>query len=98
MKKMKIAYVIYLLSLMGVWLSCMTNVLNKNMVVTANVILIAVVFLFCSNMFFVPRNMDYGVLLENKQKIKSDPILWKEMLYLEAPLVVTLFALVFLIK
>ncbi len=90
MKKARIAYVIYLLSLLGLCILCMTNVLNKSIVMTANVVLIAIVFLICCNMFYVPRNMDHGVLLENKQKMKSDPILWREMLFLEVPLVVTL--------
>lgn len=98
MKKTKIAYVAYLLLLLGVCTLCMTNVLNKSIVITANVVVIAIVFLLCCNIFFVPRNMDHGVLLENKQKMKSDPILWKEMLFLEAPLVATLLVLVFLIK
>lgn len=74
----------------------MTDVLSKNIVIMADVIVIAAVFLFCSNIFYVPRNMDTGVLLENKQKMKSDPILWKEMLCLEAPLIVLLVVLIYL--
>lgn len=97
MKKMIIAYVIYVLCLLGVCTLCMTEVLSKNMVITVSVILIAIVFLFCSNMFYVPRNMDNDVFLENKQKIKSDPILWKEMLFLEVPLVAVLLILIFFI-
>lgn len=96
MKKMIIVYVVYIVSLLGVCALCMTEVLSKNMVITVNVILIAIVFLFCSNMFYVPRNMDNDVFLENKQKMKNDPILWKEMLYLEAPLVAVLLILIFL--
>lgn len=96
MKKMIIVYVAYIVSLLGVCALCMTEVLSKNMVITVNVILIAIVFLFCSNMFYVPRNMDNDVFLENKQKMKNDPILWKEMLYLEAPLVAVLLILIFL--
>lgn len=98
MKKLKIAYGVYLLLLVGVRVLCMTDVLSKSMVITANVVLIAAVFLSCSNIFYVPRNMDSGIFLENKQKMKSDPILWKEMFFLEAPLIVMLSVLVFLIK
>lgn len=96
MKKMIIAYVIYILSLLGVFALCMTDVLSKNIVIMADVIVIATVFLFCSNIFYVPRNMDTDVFLENKQKMKSDPILWKEMLCLEAPLIVLLVVLIYL--
>lgn len=93
MKKMRIVYMIYLLLLLGVCALCVTDVLDKNMVITVDVLLIAVVFFCCSSIFYVPRNMDHGIFLENKQKMKSDPILWKEMLFLEAPLVIGLLVL-----
>lgn len=93
MKKMRIVYMIYLLLLLGVCTLCVTDVLDKNMVITVDVLLIAVVFFCCSSIFYVPRNMDHGVFLENKQKMKSDPILWKEMLFLETPLVIGLLVL-----
>ncbi len=98
MKKLKIVYGIYLLLLLGVCVLCMTNVLSKSTAIIVNVILIAAVFLFCSNIFYVPRNMDYGIFLENKQEMKNDPILWKEMFFFEVPLIVMLSVLVFLIK
>lgn len=94
MKKLKIAYVIYLLFLLVVCILCMANVLDTTTVMVANVVLIAIVFVFCSNLSYVPRNMDIGVLLENKQKMKSDPILWKEMFLFEAPLIITLLVFV----
>ena len=93
MKKMRIVYMIYLLLLLGVCALCVTDVLDKNMVITVDVLLIAVIFFCCSSIFYVPRNMDHGVLLENKQEKKSDPILWKEMLLLETPLVIGLLVL-----
>ncbi len=93
MKKMRIVYMIYLLLLLGVCALCVTDALDKNMVITVDVLLIAVIFFCCSSIFYVPRNMDHGVFLENKQKMKSDPILWKEMLFLEAPLVIGLLVL-----
>lgn len=93
MKKTNVAYVIYVLFLLAVCALCMTDVLNRDMVIIADVILIAIVFLFCSNIFYVPRNMDHGIFLENKQKMKSDPMLWKEMLFLEVPLIVILLIL-----
>lgn len=96
MKKMRIVYMIYLLLLLGVCALCVTDVLDKNMVITVDVLLIAVVFFCCSSIFYVPRNMDHGIFLENKQKMKSDPILWKEMLFLEAPLVIGLLVLLLL--
>lgn len=101
MKKIKIAYVayvVYLLLLLGVCILCMINVFDKDMVIIADILILAVIFLFCSNIFYVPRNMDNSIFLENKQKMKSDPILWREMLVLEIPLVVALLALVYLIK
>ena len=96
MKKMRIVYMIYLLLLLGVCALCVTDVLDKNMVITVDVLLIAVVFFCCSSIFYVPRNMDHGIFLENKHKMKSDPILWKEMLFLEAPLVIGLLVLLLL--
>lgn len=98
MNRLKIAYVIYILSLLGVCTLCAINILNNDMVIVTDIILISIIFLFCSNMFYVPRNMDNDVFLENKQKMKSDPILWREMIFLETPLVVLLFILIFLIK
>ncbi len=94
--KMKIAYVFYLIFILGACILGMTETVDKSIITAANVILIAIVFLFCSNIFFVPRNMDHGILLENKQKMKSDPILWKEMLVLEAPLIVSVLVLLFI--
>lgn len=96
MKKMRIVYMIYLLLLLGVCALCVTDVLDKNMVITVDILLIAVVFFCCSSIFYLPRNMDHGVFLENKQKMKSDPILWKEMLFLETPLVIGLLVLLLL--
>ena len=96
MKKMRIVYMIYLLLLLGVCALCVTDVLDKNMVITVDVLLIAVIFFCCSSIFYVPRNMDSGIFLENKQEMKSDPILWKEMLFLETPLVIGLLVLLLL--
>lgn len=96
--KKKIAYVLYLLSLLGVCILCMINRLDKDIVITADVVLIAVISLIGSNIFYVPRNMDNGIMLENKQKMKSDPILWRPLLFLEAPLVVIFLLLVFFIN
>ena len=96
MKKMRIVYMIYLLLLLGVCALCVTDVLDKNMVITVDVLLIAVIFFCCRIIFFVPINMDHGVFLENKQEMKSDPILWKEMLFLETPLVIGLLVLLLL--
>lgn len=96
--KKKIAYVLYLLSLLGVCILCMINRLDKDIVITADVVLIAVISLIGSNIFYVPRNMDNGIMLENKQKMKSDPILWRPLLFSEAPLVVMFLLLVFFIK
>ncbi len=96
MKKTLIAYVVYLCLVVGSCALCFNEILDKNVVMIVDVVLIAIVFLFCANIFYVPRNMDHGVLLENKQKMKNDPILWKEMLFLEIPLLVSVLALFFL--
>lgn len=73
------------LLLLGVCVLCMANVLSKSMAIIVNVILIAAVFLMRSNIFYVPsyvpRNMDSGIFFENKQAMKNDPILWKEMFF-----------------
>lgn len=96
MKKIIIAYSIYLFTVLGICILCLTNRIDKNALMMVDVVLIAILFLFCCNIFYVPRNMDHGVFLENKQKMKSDPILWKEMIFLEAPLVVMLLITVFM--
>ena len=102
MKTVTISMIIYLsektLLLLGVCVLCMTNVLSKSMAIIVNVILIAAVFLMRSNIFYAPRNMDSGIFFENKQAMKNDPILWKEMFFFEVPLIVMLSVLVFLIK
>ena len=96
MKKIKIAYSIYLLTVLAICILCMTNMVDKNVVMIGDVLLVAIIFLFCCNIFYVPRNMDHGIFLENKQKMKSDPILWKEMLFLETPLIIVLLMIVFM--
>lgn len=85
MKTVTISMIIHLsektLLLLGVCVLCMANVLSKSMAIIVNVILIAAVFLMRSNIFYVPRNMDSGIFFENKQAMKNDPILWKEMFF-----------------
>ena len=73
MKKIKIAYSIYLLTVLAICILCMTNMVDKNVVMIGDVLLV-----------------------DNKQKMKSDPILWKEMFFLEAPLIIVLLMIVFM--
>lgn len=96
-KNVKIIFYLIYVSIItiGLLLS-ITTVIDKNILSIIYIIAIAVIFLVCCNSFYVPRVMDNQQMLENKNQMKSDPILWKELIILEIPLIFCFIVLMFI--
>lgn len=94
-KKLSIIfYAIYVLAIIITLYLSKIDILDLNIFTMIYMVLIAIIFLVCCNMFYVPRQMDTIQMLDNKNQMKSDPILWKPLVYLETPLAIAMLMII----